>query len=89
MADEPREVQRLRRMKIGANKKMDQLEKFPDHPKAPRWMERLKEFTASIAVAEHEAAAATIKSELAKEGVEIKVPTKHFVVTPLEPVNAE
>lgn len=85
MAEEARAIQRLRRMKFAANKKMDLLANHPKHPKASRWTERLKELTGSIAIAEHEAAAAVVKAELAKPGVEIKVPVKHFAVDVTEP----
>lgn len=82
---EPRAIQRLQRMKIMANKKMDQIADHPKHRKALRWVERLKELVAGIAIAEHEAAAAQVKAELAKPGVEIKVPVKHFAVDVSEP----
>lgn len=88
MAEVARAIQRLHRMQVSANKKIDQLADHPKHPKAARWVERLKELTVGIAVAEHEAKAAAIKDELAKPGVEIKVPVKHFAVTPIEPAPA-
>lgn len=80
MAEEAREIQRLHRMKVNANKFMDRIEKHPEHEKIPVWSKRLKELTGGIAVAEHEAAAAAVKAELEKPGVEIKVPVKHFAV---------
>lgn len=82
---EPREIQRLHRMKLAANKKMDLLANHPKHPKVKRWTERLKELAGSIAIAEHEAKAAAVRKAQATGGVEIAVPVKHFAVTPVEP----
>lgn len=82
---EPREIQRLHRMKLAANKKMDQLANHPKHPKVKRWTARLRELAGSIAIAEHEAKAAAVRKEQSKGGVEIAVPVKHFAVTPVEP----
>jgi len=83
---EPREIQRLQRMKINANKFMDRIAVHPEHDKVPAWTKRLQDLVAGIAITEHEAAAAAVKKELAKEGVEIKVPVKHFAVAATEPV---
>jgi len=85
MVDEPREVQRLHRMKVNANKFMDRIAVHPEHSKISVWTKCLKDLVAGIAIAEHEAAAAQVKQELAKEGVEIIVPVKHFAVEATEP----
>ncbi len=85
VAEEPRPIQRLRRMKISANKFMDRIADHPKHEKVLVWTKRLQELVAGISVAEHEAAAAEVKKEQKKGGVNIKVPVHHFAVKSNEP----
>lgn len=82
---EPREVQRLHRMKLAANKFIDRIAQSPEDENVPLWTGKLRELVAGIAVMEHEAEAAKIKAALKKPGVEIKVPTQHFGVEATSP----
>lgn len=75
---EPKEVQRLERMKVYANKLMDRVEHEPGHPKAPLWDAKLQQTLLNMQVMKHEAAAAAAKAEHKAGGVRIEVPTKHF-----------
>lgn len=85
MAEIPRAVQRLHRMKVASNKFIDRIAQSPEDENVPLWTRKLREFVVDIAVMEHEAKAAAIKSELKKPGVEIKVPTQHFGVDATSP----
>lgn len=85
MAEVPREIQRLHRMQLAANKTMDLIADHPDHPKKKRWLEHLKELVAGIEITIYEAKVAAVKKEQAKGGVNIQVPVKHFAVMPIEP----
>lgn len=80
MANEPRAVQQLERMKINANKYMDRVTNFPDHPSIDRWKERLQEMLQSIQIFEHEAKAAAVRLNQKAGGVNIEVPATHFAL---------
>ena len=79
MTDEPREVQRLERMKINANKYMALIKDNPDDKLVPNWNKRLQDMLRGIQVLVHEAAAAKLKAEQKKPGgVHIEVPLGLF-----------
>ena len=83
---EPREVQRLERMKVNANKYMSALEANPNDKNAAK---RLQDMLAGIELCQFEAAAATVKEEQKKGGVHIEVPAAHFALKKLPPVAVE
>ncbi len=81
MANEPREVQRLERMKQNANKYMALIENNPDHEMVPRWNERLQDMLRGIKVLVLEVEAAKLKAEQTKpNGVHIEVPVGAFIL---------
>ncbi len=75
MADEPRSVQRLERIKKNANKFMAILEKDPDNKQAQT---RLQDMLRGIELLQFQAAAEAVKDKHAKGGVHIKVPVMRF-----------
>ncbi len=75
MADEPRSVQRLERIKINANKYMKVLEKDPDNENAQK---RLQDMLRGIELLQFQAAADAVKDKHKKGGVHIKVPVMRF-----------
>ncbi len=77
MADDPREIQRLERMKVNANKFMAILDKDPDNEQAAK---RLQEMLQGIELCQFEAAAAAVKEKQKKGGVNIEVPVVRFEV---------
>lgn len=81
---EPRDVQRLERMKANANKYMVALDADPNDENAAK---RLQEMLAGIQLCEFEAAAAMVKEEQKAGGVHIEVPVAHFALKAL-PVEA-
>jgi len=90
MAHEPREAQRLERMKQNANKYMALIEKNPDDKMVPRWNERLQDMLRGIKVLIHEVAAAKLKEEQKKPGgVHIEVPVGAFILKSNTPSVAE
>ena len=78
---EPREVQRLERMKQNANKYMALIKNNPDGVEVPHWNERLQDMLRGIQVLIHEVAAAELKKEQKKPGgVHIEVPVGQFIL---------
>ena len=76
---EPREVQRLERMKQNANKYMALIEADPDNEMVSRWNDRLQDMLRGIQVLELEVTAAKLKEEQKKPGgVHIEVPVGNF-----------
>lgn len=86
MADEPRSVQRLDRIKRNANKYMKVLKNDPDNKNAQK---RLQDMLRGIELLEFEAAAEEAKSKHAKGGVHIKVPAMHFTLKADPPAVSE
>ncbi len=91
MANEPRVVQRLERIKINANKYMALIANNPDDERVPQWNVRLQDMLRGIVVLEHEAAAAELKAKQAEKpgGVHIKVPLAQFTLKTDAPSVAE
>ena len=86
---EPREIQRLERMKQNANKYMDLIERHPTHENVKRWQKRLQDMLAGIELTELEAAAVILKSKQATGGVHIEVPAHQFKLKSTTPSMAE
>ncbi len=91
MANEPRVVQRLERIKINANKYMALIEANPDDERIPQWNTRLQDMLRGIVVLEHEAAAVELKAKQAENpgGVHIEVPLAQFTLKQNVPSVAE
>jgi len=89
MSNEPREVQRLERLKINANKYMKLIEENPDSDQMKLWSARLQDMLRGIELLVHEAAAAKVKAEQKDGGVHIKVPAAHFELKSDTPSVAE
>ncbi len=75
MADEPRSMQRLERIKINANKYMAVLKLDPNNENAQK---RLQDMLRGIELIQFEAAADAVKEKHAKGGVHIEVPPTKF-----------
>ncbi len=86
MADEPRAVQSLERLKISANKFMARIKADSSDTRAS---ELLQEKLRDIELVQLEAAAAEVKEKQKKGGVNIKVPVHDFSVKPRTPVTPE
>jgi len=86
MSNEPREVQRLERLKQNANKYMKLIDENPDSSSLPIWENRLQDMLRGIEVLKHEVAVAILKQEEKQPGgVHIQVPAAHFALKPLVP----
>jgi len=86
---EAREVQRLERMKINANKYMQLIDENPDSLSLSIWEDRLQDMLRGIKVLALEVETALLKKEPKPGGVHIKVPAAHFELKALTPEVAE